>query len=348
MSRDKYTLSDAETALLLDPLNSLSDNGHRVEVCSVTAIRGNVYRLALDGTRHRSVVVKRMQSPRSNLERQVTDRWLPAVAMDGFGPPRLLTVGDPDGRHSWHVYDDLGARGLDRPDADAASVAAATTRVAFMHAAIARSGLLPEVRFAACDMGVYFYTRSVRDALRSVERLHPPDVAMSADDEAVRDGVLDLLRPLAADEPRRRRMLERDAGPETLVHGDLTRANVFVTSENGAHRARLIDWERCGVGPAGFDISTHVAYYDDPLRQHALDSYTAAMADLGFPFRDDLDWDLLVSTFESGRLANQIIWVAMGIREGNGWTFSELAAWRDVLEIVASGRSAKRADGVSA
>ena len=95
-----------------------------------------------------------------------------------------------------------------------------------------------------------------------------------------------------------------------------------------------------GVGPAGFDISTHVAYYPPAQRRFVLERYTQAMADRGFPFADDLDWDLLVATFEAGRLANQIIWVARGILEGNGWTFRELAAWRDALAAVVAGDGA--------
>jgi hypothetical protein len=64
------------------------------------------------------------------------------------------------------------------------------------------------------------------------------------------------------------------------------------------------------------------------------------MAERGFSFHD-VDWDLLVATFEAGRLANQVIWVALGILEGNGWNFEHLAQWEQALADVVdrSGRA---------
>ncbi|HSE07814.1 MAG TPA: aminoglycoside phosphotransferase family protein [Nocardioidaceae bacterium] len=332
-----YRISDAQLALLGPPLDTLSGNGHRVQVAEAVTIRRDVYRLALDGARYPSVVVKRVPSLRSQLEHRVIDRWLPAVGLDGFGPPRLVAVGEPDGRHTWHVYDDLGPHGLDRNDVDEDSIVAAMDKVAELHAEFARHAMMPEPRYAAFDMGVHYYVKSVRDALRSVQLLRPPVVPMSDEDEALRDRLLDLLTGLVDDEANRLRLLHHQAGPETLVHGDLTRANVFVMSENGRRRVRLIDWDRCGVAPAGFDISTHLAYYEEPERRVVHESYSAAMAARGFAFPSDLDWDLLVSTFEAGRLANQIIWVALGIQEGNGWTFAELSAWLGKLAAVVDG-----------
>lgn len=337
-----HRLTDAEVRFLDGSLAGLSGNGHRVEVVGATTIRLNVYRLALVGAPWPSVVVKRLPGLRSELERNVTGRWLPAVGLDRLGPPRLLAVGDPDGLHTWHVYTDLGACGLDRPDVDAASIAAAMDRVAELHVSFSKSPMLPEPRFAACDMGAYYYRWSVRDALRSVDRLRPPAVDLSPGDTAVRDGMLELLTRLADDEPARLRMLEEQAGPETLVHGDLTRANVFVVPDRGGPRVCLIDWDRCGVAPAGFDISTHVAYYEEPERQFVLDAYTTAMAERGVRFPGDLDWELLVQTFEAGRLANQIIWVALGIQERNGWDFTHLSAWSDELAAVVGAASANR------
>jgi phosphotransferase family enzyme len=197
----------------------------------------------------------------------VTDRWLPGMGLDGLGPPRLSTVAEPDGVFVWHVYDDLGAYGLDRP-VDAAVVEEAMVRLADLHARFAGHLLLPEVRFAAGDLGVYFYARSVRDALATVDRLRPPHLVPSPEDAATRDGVLARLQTLRDDEPARVRLLEERAGPETLVHGDLTRENVFVL--DGA--VRLIDWDHVGVAPAAFDLSTHVAYYPPALRRVAVDA----------------------------------------------------------------------------
>ena len=338
---EDHRLTDAQLELLTGPLQRLSGNG-RVGVADVTTIRRDVHRLTLDGASRASVVVKRMSGPHAQLERLVTGRWLPAVGLDGLGPPRLVAVGDPDGRHAWHVYDDLGPQGLDRRDVDLASLEAAMEKLAELHVAFSTNPVLPEPRFAAGDMGVWFYVKSVRDALHAVDLLRPPAVELSAEHEGIRDRVLDLLTQLVDDEPERVRMLEQRAGPETLVHGDLTRANVFVLAEQGRHRVCLIDWDHCGVAPAAFDISTQLAYHPEPVRRLVLDAYTAAMAERGCPFPDDLDWRRLVSTFEAGRLANQVIWVATGIREGNGWTCEDLAIWRDELAAAVEGQPITR------
>lgn len=335
-------LTDAGLRLLSGPLQGLSGNGRRVAVAGTTTIRPNVHRLTLDGAPRATVVVKRLSGRHADLERLVTRRWLPAVGLQGLGPPLLTAVGDPDGHHAWHVYEDLGPRGLDRKDPDAASLGAAMEEVAELHTAFSSSALLPEPRFAAGDMGAYFYVKSVRDAFRSVDLLRPPAVEMSSEREAVRDRMLDLLTRLRDDEPNRVRILEHGAGPETLVHGDLTRANVFVMDGTGRPRVCLIDWDHCGVAPAGFDISTQLAYYQEPERRLVLDAYTAAMAERGCRLPGDLDWPLLVSTFEAGRLANQVIWVAMGIRESSGWTWSDLAVWRDELSAAVEGAPIRR------
>jgi hypothetical protein len=328
------SLGPGDVDLLAGALGRLSDGGRDpVRVLTATALGAGVHRVVLGRADRPSVVVKRLRSGRARLEQRVTDRWLPGVGLDGFGPPRLTTVAEPDGAYVWHVYDDLGASGLDRPDVEAAVVDLAMGRVADLHARFAGHLLLPEARFAAGDLGVYFYTRSVRDALATVDRMRPPRLALSPEEAAVRDGVLARLQRLRDDEPARVRLLEEGAGPETLVHGDLTRANVFVL--DGA--VRLIDWDHVGVGPAAFDLTTHVAHYPPAQRRLVLDSYAAAMAVRGFPFRDDVDWDLLVRTFEAGRLANQLVWLATGVLEGSGNTFDRIAEWGQALAAAVDG-----------
>jgi thiamine kinase-like enzyme len=337
-----HRLTEAEIRLLEETLQKLPDEGTRVAVTRTATIGRHVHRLTIDGALRTSVVVKRLAGRRSELERLVTVRWLPAVGLQDLGPPRLAMVGDPDGRHTWHVYEDLGDASLDRCDADLPSIAAAMERVAELHLVFSRNAVLSESRYAAGDMGVYFYVNSVRDAIRALDLLQPPAVAMSSEHEAVRDRVLHLLGLLLDDEPNRIRLLQEQAGPETLVHGDLTRANVFVVPDRGRRRTCLIDWDHCGVAPAAFDISTQLAYYPKPERQLVLDAYTAAMAERGFRFPADLDWARLVATFEAGRLANQVIWVAMGIREGNGWTCADLSIWQDELAAAVEGRPIRR------
>jgi len=340
------TMATDDLTLLARPLAGLAAGpDHRVEVVAGTRLRGRVHRLELQGATRPSIVVKRVRNWKARLERLVTERWLPGVGLDGFGPPRLNAVAEPDGRYVWNVYDDLGAWGLDRADVDAKAIEAAMSRVADLHARFASHAMLPEPRFAAGDLGAYFYTRSVRDALHSVERLRPPALDLSAEEQRVRDGLLEHLHLLLDEERDRVRMLEETAGPETLLHGDLTPANVFVLPDAADRHVRLIDWDHAGVGPASFDISTHLSYYAPAQRQRVLDCYVAAMAERGYPFRDDVDWDRLVATFEAGRLANQIIWVAICVLQRDGWDFDGLADWSRSLAAVIDGPASAAPEG---
>jgi len=44
-----------------------------------------------------------------------------------------------------------------------------------------------------------------------------------------------------------------------------------------------------------------------------------------------MDWDLLVRTFEAGRLANQLIWLATAVLEGTEKSFDRLVEWGQAL-----------------
>lgn len=340
----RHGIEPAALGLLAGAVSRLEGGYAGAVITNAVPLRADVHRVELSGSARRSLVAKRMHSRQSQLERRVTDRWLPAVELDGFGPPRLTTLAEPDGRFVWHLYEDLGPNGLDHESIDETAVRQSMDRLAALHAAFARNMLLPEVRFAAGDLGAYFYTRSVRDAATSVDRLRPPGLRPSDEEAAVRDTVLAQLKELLDDEPARLAVIEQLAGPETLVHGDLTRENVFFLGD-GPGAVRLIDWDHVGVAPAAFDITTHVAYYPPAERRMVLDAYTAAMAEHGFPFEDDLDWDLLVSTFEAGRLANQLIWLSVGVLEGNGWTFAGLADWSRALAACVDPVKARPSNG---
>ena len=153
MSSQPRTLEAADLDLLAEALSRLT-NGHRrpVEVATATVLREGVHRVELNHSDR--AIVKRLRSKRAQLERRLTDRWLPGAGLDGFGPPRLSTVAEPDGAFVWHVYDDLGTHGLDRAHVDAEVIAQAMGRLADLHARFAGHLLLPEVRFAAGDLGV--------------------------------------------------------------------------------------------------------------------------------------------------------------------------------------------------
>lgn len=331
-------LTPDQAGLLGRSLGGLAvPGGPAVRVTSETELRKGVHRLVLSGASRPSVVVKRLGGAQADRERWVTGRWLPAAGLADVGPPCLARVSEADGRHVWHVYEDLGANGLNRPDVDPSSLRAAMTRLADLHAWFGDNPMLAEPRFAVGDLGSYFYARSVRDAARCVDQLRSSSSGLTGEESAVLAEMRARFDQLRGEERDRLDVLENGAGPETLLHGDVTRENVFVLPGDGPPTVRLIDWDHVGVGPAGFDISTHAAYYTGRQRALVLDLYTTAMAERGYAFADDLDWDLLTSTFEVGRLANQLIWIALGILEDNGWTFGHLASWAEAFGVAVDG-----------
>ncbi|MGH8968542.1 MAG: phosphotransferase [Actinomycetes bacterium] len=305
------------------------------QAVAVTELRRGVYRLRFGTGRHDSLVVKRLSGPKASLERRITDRWLPAAGLHGCGPPRVAAAGERGGRHVWHVYADLGEHSLDQPDVDRDRVEAAMSGVAEMHSRFAFHALLPEARFSCGDLGAYFYSRSVRDAIRTLERLGQPMLDPSPERAGIRDGLLELLQQLLDDEVDRVRLMAETAGPETLLHGDLTPANVFVlpSSRNGG-RLRLIDWDHAGVGPAAFDISTQLSYVPPRDRELVLGYYLHAMAERGCPYDACIDWDVVLKTMEAGRLANQVIWLGIQARSGHAWSFAGLEERRRLLAVL--------------
>lgn len=70
-----------------------------------------------------------------------------------------------------------------------------------------------------------------------------------------------------------------DAGPQTLVHGDLRRANIAFLDDG---RVSLIDWEFAARGPAATDIAWHslLHFWAYPIDQRAPEEREAEL--LGF------------------------------------------------------------------
>jgi len=68
-----------------------------------------------------------------------------------------------------------------------------------------------------------------------------------------------------------------DAGPQTLVHGDWKLGNL---GEHADGRTILLDWDRCGAGPATFDLAWYLAVNCDRLPQSkeaAIDAYRGSL-----------------------------------------------------------------------
>ena len=260
-----------------------------------------VHRLYLgaNGTRT-SVVVKRLARDAARRNELLAFRWLPAAGLGDLGPP-LLASGEDRNGGSWHVYEDLGANELDPRRLDRERVAAAVAAIARLHVAFAGHPLLAECRAATWELGPAFYLDSVRRALARLDALRPPPE---------RAGVVERLRArlttLADEAPRRERLVADAGGPDTLLHGDLWPKNVLVPPGGPA---RLIDWDRVGVGPASYDLSIFLLRCPRDERTEILDLYARAVTPVWrVPPRAELN--AVFETQECARLANWLIWRA--------------------------------------
>src|SRR5262245_12332980 len=204
----------------------------------------------------RSVVVKRMEPAAGERNQLLIRRWLPAVGLGDSGPTLLGVAADSGGECVWHVYDDLGARAVDPNYAEPEHVRAAVDLIAQVHLRFSRHPLLAESRLHGGDYGIDYYSANVRDAISSLEALHPPAVELSAEHSTLRDRLLARLRQLESEQPARAQAMAELGGPETLLHGDLWPANAFVLPSTHGVQARLVGWDHAGVGPISYDLST--------------------------------------------------------------------------------------------
>lgn len=302
-------------------------------------LKSRVYRLhfeASDGLR--SLVVKCLDPSRAQRNQLVTKRWLPAIGLSEAGPALLGAAAERTGRCVWHIYEDLGDQTLDTSDPDPRRVAAAVELIAQIHARFAGHLLLPECRLYGGDLGIYFFTSNVRDAIRGLESLRPPDVALSSERLALRNRLLARMYKLLDEQPYRAQALAELGGPETLLHGDLWTTNVFVLPTAHGLQARLIDWDRAAVGPASYDLSTFLLRFPIHHRLWILDLYGESVGHPGWRLPSPPDLNLLFDTAECARFASRAIWPAIALLNDRAeWGFDELAAveqWFETLEPV--------------
>jgi hypothetical protein len=343
--RDEPFRHAAELRVVLQELFGGAEGS--IELLDHCSLASGVYRvrLTVNGFEH-SVVIKRSNPTMARRNRLVAERWLPAVGLGESGPPLLGVAAEHNGERVWQVLEDLGDRILDERTPDRALVEIAIELIAQVHTRFAGHALLPECRLWGSDFGSYAYASNVRDAVRSLEHLHAPRLALSTDQAAVRDRLLDGLYQLRAEERDRARMLADLGGPDTLLHGDLWPKNVLVYPTAAGQRARLIDWDRVGIGPVTYDLSTFLSRFPASEREWIVDRYRRSVSRAGWTFPAAADLNVLFATAEYARLANRIIWPAIAVAQGHpdrAWAFEELAAFADWLEQVgpllpASGR----------
>lgn len=323
-------------------LTKIFEEGAESQLAGQQMVKDGVYRLKLeiDG-QDRPLIVKRLKPEIAQRNQLVVERWLPAVGLGQSGPPLLGVAAERGGQCVWHVYEDLGDTTLDTFGPDPELVATAVSLISQVHLRFAEHALLGECRLWGGDLGSHFYLSSVRDALRSLKALRPPAITLSPDQADLRDRLLERLSRHLAESPDRARQIEEIGGPETLLHGDLWTSNIFAIPSSRQYQVRLIDWDHAAVGPASYDLSTFLFRFAPPDRQWILDLYRDALSEQNWYLPATPDLNLLFETHELARIANRVIWPAIGILDGGaGWGFTALAMveeWFEQLEPVLQG-----------
>jgi len=289
-----------------------------------------VYRLRVGGASGHTLVIKRHTPAMAHTDRLVAERWLPALGL-GDGYPQLLTAAaQHEGRWVWHVYEDLRADALIDHCEDP-RLEAAIDLIARLHTSGMGHAVLPEVRWHARDHGARSWIASLRDGISLLEAL--ATVRTPATFAVARCRLLERLYWLLDAAPGQVRLMEEAGEPETLLHGDLGPKNIFVALAGDHARARLIDWDHVGVGPASYDVSTLLYQSSPDDRPWLLSRYRAALERAGHPLPDDRQLNALFHAAEIARGVSSVIWPAMALlNDGAEWGRSGLVDLDDWFE----------------
>jgi len=290
-------------------------------------LNSRVWRLrcTLNGT-IRSFVGKRLDPHIARRNELVARRWLPVVGLDDSAPPLLAVVAERDAASVWHLYEDLGDRGLDAARPDFGRVAIAVAAIARIHTRFAGHALIPECRLWGGDLGMSFYVASVGDAIAALESVRARRRRLGFERSSLCRRLLARLAELLDEQAHRAEALRRSGGPETLLHGDLWPMNVMVGSAVGKMWARLIDWDHAAVGPLSYDLSTFLSRFPVPDRTPVLRLYEEEVGRAGWRLPSAPELNLTFETAELGRIANRVIWPALAAWEDNAdWAFDALA-----------------------
>ncbi len=298
-------------------------------------------------------VLKRFAPERSCIERRAIERWLPMLGLAAATPALFAVVATADAKSVWHVYEDLGDWTLDADDRsehvprDRGFLAAMATppvwsrleavlaSLARLHDASAGHAVLGECRHWTGDLGAYYFRSCVRDAIAALEAL----AGLSPSQLCTRMHLLEILSCLNDEAADRCAQLEAFGGPDCLLHGDFGVRNAMVVPvDGGGWRARFIDWDHAGVGPASYDLSTLLLQIPQEQRLRALECYCGfrRRPDNGWPTIDT--WNGLFDTAERSRFSNMAIWPALwamdGERDNAFENLSAIASWFEALQPV--------------
>src|SRR2546426_378249 len=253
----------------------------------------------------------------SVLERALEPRVAPVPKRQGVDLPRELLADLLDGT---------------------GRVAATVDLIAQLHTRGARHPVLPDARRYTGALGFAYFTANVQDAIAALEALAAADIEPPPEQAGVTERLLERLVGLGADAARRAQVFKEAAGPDTLLHGDLWTINAFVEHTAAGPRARLVDWDRVGVGPFSYDLSTFLFRFPPEQRPRILECYRQAVAAAGWRLASGSELEVLFDTAEQARYANRIIWPALAlVQEHAAWGFPELAEverWFEALDAA--------------
>ena len=224
-----------------------------------------------------SVVVKRLTPALAERNELVIRRWLPRIGLPNATPTLVGTIGDSKGTCVWQVHEDLGSSLLDAQNPRADAVAAAVELIARLHTRAASAPILAECRRQLNDLGMPYFVSNVSQAIAGLESLHVLEETFTSAQRVVRDRLLDRLRTLHESIPLRAQLMRELGGPDTLLHGDLWTINTLVIPGSQGLEARLIDWDRAGVGPVAYDVSTFLYRFPADRRLWILSEYRNAL-----------------------------------------------------------------------
>jgi hypothetical protein len=285
-----------------------------------------------------SVVLKCLNPSLAERNELLIRRWLPGIGLPSVAPALVGTIGSQRGTRVWHVYEDLGNAVLDAQHPPPDAVAAAVEVIAQLHTRAAHATLLPECHHHLGDLGMPYFVSNLRDAVTVLEALGVLAGTLTGTERNVRDRLLERLHTLLESLPFRAHLMREFGGPQTLLHGDLWTINTFVIPSSEGLRARLIDWDRAGVGPVAYDLSTFLYRFPAGDRSWILEHYRRAVGRVGWHLPDTPDLNVLFETAECARFANRIIWPTLALlnertESGHG-ELAQILRWFEALEPV--------------
>jgi hypothetical protein len=329
---------EAGAAEVCDLLGELLDEGGPAGAISgLSRLKRRVFRAEMRSGSRRSVILKCLAPAVAQRNQLIAERWLPALGLSDGCAALLGVAADRHGTCVWHVYQDLGIETL-AARCDAERVRTTVDLVAELHTRGANHPIVPEVRRHVGHLGVQYFVANIADAITALQALAEADIAAPLEFEGVADRLLARLVVLRDDTPRRTAAFETAGGPDTLLHGDLWTINAFVSETSEGLRARLIDWDRAGVGPFSYDLSTFLFRFPLVDRPAILALYREAVARAGWRLAGADELQLLFDTAERARYANRVIWPALALVDQHAaWGFPELAEverWFQDLDAI--------------